>query len=93
MHAQPTAVLDEATARKFFCHLLSALRHAHARNFIHCDLKPENVRLSKACDRAVIVDWGLARQIDRQPQQTITQGSPAYGSPEQHAVHCPHRDP
>ena len=35
-------------ARRFFRHLLAALRHAHARGFLHCDVKPSNVRLQRA---------------------------------------------
>jgi serine/threonine protein kinase len=37
--------LPERQARHFFRHLLAALRHAHARGFLHCDVKPANVRL------------------------------------------------
>ena len=43
--AQPRGVLPEPQARQFFRHLLAALRHAHARGFLHCDVKPANVRL------------------------------------------------
>ena len=39
------ASLPERQARHFFRHLLAALRHAHARGFLHCDVKPANVRL------------------------------------------------
>ena len=41
---QRDAKLSEPSARRFFRHILAALRHAHARGFIHCDLKPANVR-------------------------------------------------
>ena len=42
--------LPEPTARLFFRHVLQALRHAHARGFLHCDVKPSNVRLQRARD-------------------------------------------
>ena len=80
--AQPRGLLAEDEARRFFCHILSALRHAHTRGYLHCDLKPGNVRLSRACDRAILVDWGMARAIGTQPA-CITMGSPSYASPEQ----------
>ena len=65
--------LDEPTARRFYRHLLAALRYTHARGFLHCDLQPANIMLAQARDgalTAVLVDWGLARQIDRQPVPT-----------------------
>ena len=72
---------SEAAVVGPFGHLLAALRHAHSRGFVHCDVKPENVRLSVNCDRAVVVDWGLARQRSKQ-RPHIAEVS-AYASPEQ----------
>ena len=85
--AQPDGVLSESSARLMFRHILAALRFAHARGFLHCDLKPENVRLQEGVGtdgglRAVLVDWGLARKIDAQPTST-TMGTALYASPEQ----------
>ena len=85
IEAQPHGTLEEATARTFFRHMLSGLRHAHTRGFLHCDLKPANVRLQLNRDgslTAVLVDWGLARQIDRQPT-SLLMGTALYASPEQ----------
>ena len=82
LRACPNGILPSNQAQLFFCHVLAALRHAHTRGFLHCDLKPANVRLSKSLDRAVLVDWGMARQLDAQPK-VITQGTPSYASPEQ----------
>ena len=100
IRSQPGGVLIESAARRFFRHMLSALRHAHSRGFLHCDLKPANVRLQMegntparggadplspmSANRltAVLVDWGLARQIGDQPAHTMM-GTAAYASPEQ----------
>ena len=41
----PRACPSRIQARRFFRHLVAALRHAHARGFLHCDVKPANVRL------------------------------------------------
>ena len=41
----PRACPGRIQARRFFRHLVAALRHAHARGFLHCDVKPANVRL------------------------------------------------
>ena len=83
--SQPGGALTEAVARRFFRHILAGLRHAHARGFLHGDLKPANVRLQEEANgmmSAVLVDWGLARQIDQQAV-SITQGTALYASPEQ----------
>ena len=47
------------------------------------DPDPSQVRLDRGCERAVLVDWGMARKRESQPGGMISQGSPAYASPEQ----------
>ena len=79
---QPLRRISAPVARVFFSHILSALQHAHTRGLIHCDVKPGNVRLNAACDRAVLTDWGLARRVGSQTDP-IRCGTPAYASPEQ----------
>eukprot|EP00966_Prymnesium_polylepis_P308472 7128641-Prymnesium_polylepis.1 len=86
IHSQPGGALPEPLARTFFRHLLAALRHAHCRGFIHGDLKPANVRLHEEQGGemvAVLVDWGLSRQIDQQAGLHTMMGTPAYAAPEQ----------
>ena len=82
LEMQPHRRLVPEIARVFFSHILSALRHAHSRGLIHCDVKPGNVRLNAACDRAVLTDWGLARRVGAHTEP-IRCGTPAYASPEQ----------
>jgi serine/threonine protein kinase len=67
IRSHPSGALSEACARPLFTDLLCAIRHAHLRGYLHCDLKPENIRLTAGCESAVVVDWGLARHILRQP--------------------------
>ena len=71
-----------------FGHLLSALRHAHLRGFLHCDVKPDNIRLNKACDHAVLTDWGYARRPGERTD-AFWCGTPAYASPEQLTGYSP----
>ena len=83
--ASPKLMVRVANARPLFRHVLGALRHAHRRGFLHCDLKPANIRLQEEPNgsmTAIVVDWGLARQTDRQPA-CLTMGTPQYASPEQ----------
>ena len=63
-------MLPSHVAQRIFCQLLGALRHAHAAGFVHCDVKPENVRLHAGslepdALHAVLLDWGYARAARR----------------------------
>ncbi|KAL1510804.1 hypothetical protein AB1Y20_007088 [Prymnesium parvum] len=82
IQAQPKRRLGTETAVLFFTQMIAALHHAHERGFVHCDIKPSNVRLNKQCDHAVVTDWGLARKPGTRPESYM-HGTPEYASPEQ----------
>ncbi|WP_394849902.1 serine/threonine protein kinase [Pendulispora brunnea] len=69
----------------FMSDVLDVLTSAHDRGIIHRDIKPENLFLTAAGDVRVL-DFGIARRIDRQGSPTITGmmiGTPAFMPPEQ----------
>jgi serine/threonine-protein kinase len=79
--------------------IADALHYAHSRGVVHRDIKPENILLSRAeagaVGHALVTDFGIARAISSNTDETLTQagiaiGTPAYMSPEQasaeHAV-------
>ena len=67
--------------------LLSALEYIHARNVIHRDVKPANVR--RTTDGHIfLVDFGLAKPYSLNDPHTLTMfhgiGTPEYAPPEQY---------
>ncbi|APZ95828.1 family 16 glycoside hydrolase [Fuerstiella marisgermanici] len=67
--------------------LALALQEAHEHGVVHRDLKPANVMIDKSRE-PVVMDFGLARQLESADRSRLTgvgvlMGSPAYMSPEQ----------
>ncbi len=70
---------------RLFLRVCDAVEHAHRRGILHLDLKPSNVLVDRDANPHV-VDFGLARMIDRDLDLTRTGtflGTLAYASPEQ----------
>jgi serine/threonine protein kinase len=67
--------------------LMGALAHCHEHRVIHRDVKPQNVIITED-NRAVLVDFGLAKLVDPNNPRTRTVmrglGTPEYAPPEQY---------
>ena len=63
-----------------------ALESAHDVGIIHRDIKPANIIYDLHSERAMLTDFGLAKDLDSNSMLSMTgmmMGSPAYMSPEQ----------
>jgi serine/threonine protein kinase len=66
--------------------ILSALDAIHKNKIIHRDLKPSNIMIDEKTGEAVIIDFGIAKDIVSTTRITTTGaflGSPLYMAPEQ----------
>ena len=76
--------MEKQRALKVLIKLCKAVQHAHQLGVFHRDLKPANILLD-ANDQPIIIDFGLARVINRDSELTLTGqvlGTPAYMAPE-----------
>ncbi|MDY6876124.1 MAG: Stk1 family PASTA domain-containing Ser/Thr kinase [Chloroflexota bacterium] len=64
--------------------------HAHKADVIHCDIKPQNVLVTRD-GRAKVTDFGIARALSETglTESETVWGSPLYFSPEQAAGESP----
>ena len=61
--------LAEADAVKYIRNIADALSEVHARNFLHLDIKPANIMLSRK-GQAVLIDFGISKHYDDSGNQT-----------------------
>ena len=65
--------------------IASALDYVHSHNYIHCDIKPDNILFRKN-GKAVLTDFGIARELPDEKTHSVA-GTPYYMSPEQAQGH------
>jgi Tol biopolymer transport system component len=80
--------LPEVEVYRWATEILDALAYLHQRNIIHRDIKPANIKVT-ADHRAMLVDFGIAKQMDAASGLTTTgaQGlTPGFAPPEQYGM-------
>lgn len=80
LRGRPRRRLAAGDALRVAAHLGSALAHLHGRGYLHLDVKPANVVVTRR--RPVLFDLGTARGIRGRPLAG-PQGTDAYMAPEQ----------
>lgn len=78
--------MKETEALRICLQTAKALKHAHAQDLIHRDVKPKNLMITKAGD-VKLADMGLAREMSdyatAKDEAGRAYGTPYYISPEQ----------
>jgi hypothetical protein len=75
-------------ARRIVDEVSDALHYAHSLGVVHRDVKPDNILLDRKTGRAMLTDFGIAKERARNATLTRTGmivGTPHYMSPEQAA--------
>jgi hypothetical protein len=74
---------------EMFVRVCEAVQHAHSRGVIHRDIKPSNILVREADGQPKLLDFGVARLVEREGANTMLTssgevvGTLAYMSPEQ----------
>jgi tRNA A-37 threonylcarbamoyl transferase component Bud32 len=77
--------LPARKAAEYVEQIARAIHFAHQNGVVHRDVKPSNVLIDES-GRARVMDFGLAKHVDRGDDLTLTGqivGTPAYMAPEQ----------
>src|SRR6267378_4217148 len=75
--------LDRPVAIKLLQEVAWALGAAHQRGVIHRDVKPDNIMIERATERAVVTDFGIALGRRGESAGSPVVGTARYMSPEQ----------
>jgi hypothetical protein len=66
---RPNPSVDRSRSLAIFEHVCHAVGYAHAHGVIHRDLKPSNIMVG-AFDEVQVMDWGLAKVLTGEAQQS-----------------------
>jgi len=75
---------DEAKLRAGLEQLVEALEACHAAGFVHRDVKPSNVLVTRT-GKVVVLDFGLVMETRSEASTQAVVGTPTYMAPEQAA--------
>jgi serine/threonine protein kinase len=80
-------VLDENKALKMFRQLLDATEAIHALNFLHRDIKPDNILVTET-EKIILIDFGTAKFDEQSGHDgsTLVVVNHGYAPPEQYSA-------
>ena len=68
----PDNPLSETVAVTYATQIGRALQAVHARGLLHRDVKPQNIMIHQLTGKAVLIDFGIARELTKDSAQTHT---------------------
>ncbi|MGB7247733.1 MAG: serine/threonine-protein kinase [Phormidesmis sp.] len=68
----PDSPLAEAAAVDYIQQIGQALQAVHSKGLLHRDVKPQNIMIHELTGEAVLIDFGIARELSQNPMQTHT---------------------
>jgi tRNA A-37 threonylcarbamoyl transferase component Bud32/putative methionine-R-sulfoxide reductase with GAF domain len=80
LRARGSPGLPVSEALDYARHACQALQYVHEQQVVHRDVKPQNLILGR--DGVVLVDFGIAREAEREDPGTRAIGTPLYMAPE-----------
>jgi len=80
----PGGRLDEASVSEWGIQIADVLHYLHTRPqpIIYRDLKPANVMIDSNTNRTMLIDFGIARWVNRQEKGVTAVGTMGYAPPE-----------
>lgn len=80
LNKQPNQKFSAERVEKIFSELVAALDNVHQQQIYHLDISPDNIMLTKAEQRVILIDFGASRQgLGGQTTQAFKE---AYAPPE-----------
>lgn len=64
--------LSETMAVSYVKQIGKALQAVHGKGLLHRDVKPQNIMIHELTGEAVLIDFGIARELTQNPAQTHT---------------------
>jgi len=68
----PANPLSEADAVRYVAQIGKALQAVHSKGLLHRDVKPQNIMIHQLTGEAVLIDFGIARELSQNPNKTHT---------------------
>jgi formylglycine-generating enzyme required for sulfatase activity/tRNA A-37 threonylcarbamoyl transferase component Bud32 len=77
-------VFSESAGLEIIKGIGEALIYIHGRNYLHRDIKPANILLREEDNKAILIDFGLAREVNFAELMSLTNAkTPVFAPPEQ----------
>jgi len=82
LHAN--GIFSESAGLSIIKGIGEALSYIHGRNYLHRDIKPANILLRESDKKAILIDFGLAREVNFAELTSLTNAkTPVFAPPEQ----------